>query len=140
MSREHNAETVNSGKHNAVILDQFTRQAAPFATAPVIRNQGILDRILQMAEPQRDDTVLDVACGPGLLTCAFAHVVRQAIGIDLTRAMLEQAKLVQREQGLSNVTWETGDATKLPHKDGEFSLVVTRFSFHHFLEPLSVLR
>ena len=54
--------------------------------------------------------------------------------------MLEQAKLVQREHGLSNVTWETGDATKLPYSDGEFSLVVTRFSFHHFLDPLSVLR
>ncbi|MEO6965988.1 MAG: class I SAM-dependent methyltransferase, partial [Acidobacteriaceae bacterium] len=27
-----------------------------------------------------------------------------------------------------------------PYKDGEFSLVVTRFTFHHFLDPLSVLR
>ncbi len=140
MEQERNAEARNAGQHNATILDQFTRQAVPFATAPVIRNQEILDRILEITEPQKDDTVLDVACGPGLLTCAFGHVVRQATGIDLTPAMLEQAKLVQREQGLSNVTWETGDATKLPYKDGEFSLVVTRFSFHHFLDPLSVLR
>lgn len=145
MEQERDMETRNFGEHNAmihnaVILDQFTRQAVPFATAPVIRNQEFLDRILQMAEPQRDDTVLDVACGPGLLTCAFAHVVRKATGIDLTPAMLEQARLVQREQGLSNVTWEIGDATALPYRDGEFSIVATRFTFHHFLDPLSVLR
>jgi ubiquinone/menaquinone biosynthesis C-methylase UbiE len=135
-----NAESENSAIHNAVILDQFTRQARPFATSATIRNQGILDRILEIAEPQPDDTVLDVACGPGLLTCAFAHVVRQATGSDLTPAMLEQAKIVQREQGLSNVKWEIGDATALPYKDGEFSIVTTRFTFHHFLNPLAALK
>ncbi len=140
MAQKQNAEASNSGQHNAAILDQFTRQAVPFATTQAIRDPEKLDRIVQMAEPHADDTVLDVACGPGLLTCAFAHVVRQATGIDLTPAMLEQARVVQREQGLSNVTWEIGDVTRLPYKDGEFSLVVTRFTFHHFLDPLSVLR
>lgn len=145
MNLQPNAETddaasENSAIHNAVILDQFTRQARPFATSATIRNQEILDRILQMAGPQSDDTVLDVACGPGLLTCAFAHVVRQATGSDLTPAMLEQAKIVQREQGLSNVKWEIGDATALPYKDGEFSIVTTRFTFHHFLDPLAALK
>ncbi len=130
----------NTAAHNAVILDQFTRQAQPFATSPAIRNREILDRILQMAEPHPDDTVLDVACGPGLLTCAFAHVVRQATGCDLTPAMLEQAKIVERDQGLTNVKWEIGDAIALPYKDGEFSIVATRFTFHHFLDPLAALK
>lgn len=127
-------------RHNAEILDQFTRQAVPFATAPAIRDRGILDRIVRMAEPEPGDTVLDVACGPGLLTCAFARVVRQATGIDLTPAMLEQARKEQREQGLRNLSWEQGDATALPYRDGEFSIVATRFSFHHFLNPLAVLK
>lgn len=140
MNEQQTAESHHSGEHNAVILDQFTRQAMPFATAPVIRDRGILDRIVAMAAPRPDDTVLDVACGPGLLTCALAHVVREATGSDLTPAMLEQAKIVQREQGLSNVKWEIGDATALPYKDGEFSIVTTRFTFHHFLDPLAALK
>lgn len=127
-------------RHNAEILDQFTRQAVPFATAPTIRDRGILDRIVRLAEPEPGDTVLDVACGPGLLTCAFARVARQATGIDLTPAMLEQARKEQREEGLNNLTWDIGDATALPYRDGEFSIVATRFSFHHFLDPLSVLK
>ena len=63
------------------ILDQFTRQAVPFASASSIRNREALDRIVRMAEAGPTDTVLDVASGPGLLVCAFAKVVAHATGI-----------------------------------------------------------
>src|SRR5215469_18308517 len=63
------------------ILDQFTRQALPFASAPAIRNLEALGRIVQIAEAGPTDLVLDVACGPGLLVCAFATVVEHATGI-----------------------------------------------------------
>jgi ubiquinone/menaquinone biosynthesis C-methylase UbiE len=125
--------------HNSRILDQFTRQAAPFSSAPAIRNQGTLHRIVEMAKAGPDDTVLDVACGPGLLVCAFARVVRHATGIDLTPAMLEQANETQRQQGLQNVSWQQGDVLPLPYSAGTFSIVSTRFAFHYFLDPLAVL-
>src|ERR1700736_6086357 len=100
--------------HRDRILDQFTRQAAPFAAAPAIRNEEALNRIVQWAVTSPDDTVLDVACGPGLLVCAFARVVLHATGIDLTPAMLEQARALQEEQGLKNVSWQLGDVLPLP--------------------------
>ncbi|HEV8042077.1 MAG TPA: methyltransferase domain-containing protein [Bryobacteraceae bacterium] len=127
-------------KHREQILDQFTRQAVPFSSAPAIRNQEALNRIVELAGAGREDTVLDVACGPGLLVCAFARVVRHAAGIDLTPAMLEQARELQRQQGLQNVTWQQGDVLPLPYADGEFSIVSARFAFHHFLDPLAVLK
>jgi SAM-dependent methyltransferase len=83
--------------------------------------------------------VLDVACGPGLVACTLAAVARQVTGIDLTPAMIEQARARQREQGLTNLTWRVGDAVPLPWPDAAFSVVVTRYSFHHFLDPKAVL-
>lgn len=127
-------------KHQDRILDQFTRQAVPFSTAPAIRNREALDRIVEMAGAASDDTVLDVACGPGLLVCAFAPIVRHATGIDLTPAMLEQARELERREGLHNVTWRQGDVLTLPYPDGSFSIVSARFAFHHFLDPLAVLK
>ena len=127
-------------KHREQILDQFTRQAVPFSSAPAIRNQEALNRIVELAGAGPEDTVLDVACGPGLLVCAFARVVRHATGIDLTPAMLEQARELQRQQGLLNITWRLGDVLPLPYEDGEFSIVSARFAFHHFLNPLAVLK
>ena len=126
--------------HRSRILDQFTRQAVPFAQAQAIRNQEALERIVKMAEAGPEDTSLDVACGPGLLACAFARVVRHAVGIDLTPAMLEQARKTQAEQQLQNLSWHQGDVTALPFPDEHFSIVSSRFALHHLEQPLAALK
>jgi ubiquinone/menaquinone biosynthesis C-methylase UbiE len=127
------------GSHDSRILDQFTRQAAPFASAPAIRNEEALNRIVQWAGTGPDDTVLDVACGPGLLACAFARVAKHATGIDMTPAMLEQARKTEQEQGLKNVSWLPGNVYSLPFPPSQFSIVSSRFVFHHLQAPLAAL-
>jgi len=126
--------------HNSRILDQFTRQAVPFSTAPAIRNEDALNRIVERAGASPEDTVLDVACGPGLLVCAFARVVKHATGVDMTPAMVEQARKLQQEKGLTNVTWQTGDVYSLPFPPAQFSIVSSRFAFHHLEEPPKALK
>jgi SAM-dependent methyltransferase len=126
--------------HSSTILDQFTRQAVPFNTASTITNERALAMIVEAAEAGPDDTVLDVASGGGLIVCAFAPKVRHATGIDLTPAMLEQSRKLAGGKGIANVTWKQGDVTTLPFADASFSIVVTRYSFHHFLEPLAVFK
>jgi ubiquinone/menaquinone biosynthesis C-methylase UbiE len=125
--------------HHDRILDQFTRQAVPFSTAPAIRNEEALNRIVQWAEAGPEDTVLDVACGPGLLVCAFARVVKHATGVDMTPAMLEQARKLQQEKGLTNVTWQPGNVYSLPFPP-QFSIVSSRYAFHHLQDPLAALK
>lgn len=129
-----------NSEHRDLILDQFTRQAEPFARGQAIRSPEALGRIVQMAQAGPEDTVLDVACGPGLLACAFARVVRHAVGVDITPAMLDQARKNQQEQGLQNLTWQLGDVLSLPYPDQHFSIVVSRFVFHHLLDPLATLK
>lgn len=126
--------------HQDLILDQFTRQAALFSTAAPITNEAALRMIVDAARAGPGDTVLDVACGGGIVICAFAPHVRLATGIDMTPAMLEQAKRLAAEKGLTNIAWRQGDVTTLPYEDASFTIVVTRFSFHHFLDPRAVLR
>ncbi len=125
--------------HRDRILDQFTRQAAPFSTAPAIKDEQALRLLVESSGAGPDDTVLDVACGGGLVVCAFARVVRHATGIDLTPAMIERARALQEEQQLRNVTWRLGDVLPLPWAAGAFTIVTSRFAFHHFLEPGAVL-
>jgi SAM-dependent methyltransferase len=122
-----------------LILDQFTRQAVPFAEMPAHSNEEANQLLLARAQVGPEDTVLDVACGPGLIACALAGVARHVTGLDLTPAMIEQAQARQRARGLTNLTWVVGDAVPLPFPAAAFSVVVTRFSFHHFLEPRAVL-
>jgi SAM-dependent methyltransferase len=126
--------------HRDLIVEQFTRQAVPFSTAPAIRDADALNLLVETSGAGPDDAVLDVACGPGLVVCAFARTVRHATGIDVTPAMLDRARAHAAEEGVANVTWRAGDVTALPFADGEFSLVVSRFAFHHFPDPGAVLR
>jgi ubiquinone/menaquinone biosynthesis C-methylase UbiE len=126
--------------HNDLILDQFMRQATPFSTASPITDVAALKLIIEMAGTAATDTVLDVACGGGVVACAFAPRVKHVTGIDMTPAMLARSANYANELGLTNLTWQQGDVTSLPFKDGAFSIVFTRFSLHHFLDPLAVLK
>lgn len=126
--------------HGSRILDQFTRQAVPFSQSPSVSNQKALELIVRSSEAGPVDTVLDVGCGPGLLACAFAREVRHVTGIDLTPAMLEQARKTAQEQQLTNVSWQQGDVMQLPYPSAHFSIVSSRFVFHHLEQPLIVLK
>lgn len=53
-------------------------------------------------------------------------------GIDITDAMLSQARQLAMTQGARNVTFELGDALDMKYADESFDLVVTRRAAHHF--------
>ncbi len=125
--------------HNQSIVEQFTKQAVPFSQKTAMSSDAIFKLMLEMCEVTPPDIVLDVACGPGLTACAVAATAAHVTGIDLTPAMLERAKARQAELGLTNLDWQLGDVYSLPFADKSFSLVLTRFSFHHFLNPAAVL-
>lgn len=129
-----------TGTHHELIRDQFTRQATPFSTAAPIADAAALAMIVEAAGAGPDDTVLDVACGGGIVVCGFAPYVRHATGIDMTPAMLERARALAAEKGVANVSWREGDVTRLPYPDGAFTIVTTRFAVHHFPEPAAVFR
>jgi len=89
-------------EHNKNIVDQFTKQALPFAEKMTARSgEELLQAMLRVSAVKSNDTVLDVACGPGLVACAFARVAREVAGIDLTPAMIERARLLQEKEKLS---------------------------------------
>jgi SAM-dependent methyltransferase len=88
---------MSTSSHRDLIVDQFTRQATPFSTASPIASEDALRLLVQACGAGPSDTVLDVACGGGLVVCAFAGVVRRAEGIDITPAMLERARALAAE-------------------------------------------
>jgi ubiquinone/menaquinone biosynthesis C-methylase UbiE len=123
--------------HNQTIIAQFSQQAVPFAELP--GHSQSIQMLITMSGVSSTDTVLDVACGPGLVACEFAPYAKHVTGIDITLRMIEQAKERQQEKSLTNLTWQVGDVVPLPFPDSQFSLVLTRYTFHHFLNPKAVL-
>lgn len=125
--------------HGQQILDQFTKQASLFQDGHRSSESAIAAAV-SVSGVTAKDTVLDVACGPGILTCAFARVADHVTGIDITPTMLEQARKLQKSVGVTNITWQTCDVYRMPFGDESFSLVISRYAFHHFEHPQLVLR
>ena len=124
-------------RHNQLIVEQFSQQAIPFAKKS--GHSDAMQMLIEMSGVSGEDQVLDVACGPGLVACAFAPHAGQVTGIDITPAMIEQAQALQGEKQLENLTWQVGDVLPLPFPEASFSVVLTRYSLHHFLDPAAVL-
>ncbi|HEY1900936.1 MAG TPA: methyltransferase domain-containing protein [Terracidiphilus sp.] len=131
---------MNVEQHNAEIVDQFTRQAEPFSRRHAHTHEALLELMAECAGVRAGDSLLDIACGPGIVSCFLAKRVAHVTGLDMVPAMLERARQFQAESKVENVAWKLGESTDLPFTDNTFDCAVTRFSFHHFLAPATALR
>ncbi|HEY2603705.1 MAG TPA: class I SAM-dependent methyltransferase [Thermoleophilaceae bacterium] len=91
---------------------------------------------IEMLELEEDDTVLDVACGPGNFTRAFAGEADLVVGIDASSAMLARAV---HETKADNVAYVRGDASAMPFRDGSFDAVCCFAALYLIEDPLGAL-
>jgi ubiquinone/menaquinone biosynthesis C-methylase UbiE len=118
---------------------EFTRQAASFAASSLLGAREQIDPVLEEAGIQPGDRLLDVGCGTGFLLLAAAQRCGQAVGVDVTPAMLAEAKRRAEEAGLANVALREANAEALPFADSRFDAVLTRLTLHHMADPGRVL-
>ena len=70
--------------------------------------------IRHMARLETVSRVVDAGCGPGLVSCALAPHCREVTGVDVTRAMLDEAGRKAAEQGLANVRFVESELGAVP--------------------------
>ncbi len=114
------------------IQHQFGRAAADYAVSGVHAQGVSLARLVELAQPQPDWRVLDVATGAGHTALAFAPHVAQVVASDITPEMLAQTAQLSQARGFDNVVTETAAAQSLPFPDNSFHLVACRLAAHHF--------
>jgi SAM-dependent methyltransferase len=113
------------------IREEFTRQSGSFGKAAVMTSVETLGALVELVPEDADARWLESACGTGLVSRALAGKVGSVTGVDLTPAMLEQAKRGAADEGIENASFSVGDATALEFPDGSFDGAVTRLSLHH---------
>jgi ubiquinone/menaquinone biosynthesis C-methylase UbiE len=123
----------------ARVREQFTRQAEAYAGMQQTRDEAGMRLLVALAGAGAQSRVLDVACGPGFLTLAFAGACASARGIDATPAFVDRAQRLARERGAGNASFAVGDANALPEPDSGWDVVACRAAFHHFPDPARVL-
>ncbi len=87
----------------------------------------------------REQAVLELACGTGNLTCELGRPVGLAVGVDVSETMLVRAAERARGVGLSNVAYVRAAAEALPFATGVFDAVCCFVALHLFADPFGAL-
>ncbi len=82
-------------------------------------------------EPFRE--LLDAGCGPAPMISLLSEKYpdRHYTGLDLTPAMIEQAK----KKDIPNATFVVGDCENFPFENDSFDAIICSMSFHHYPDP-----
>jgi demethylmenaquinone methyltransferase/2-methoxy-6-polyprenyl-1,4-benzoquinol methylase len=95
---------------------------------------------VRLAQPSSTDRVLDVACGTGDLTLAFARArpaPASVTGLDFTPQMLDVARCKSTP---SEASFIEGDAMSLPFADASFDILSIAFGIRNVSDPARALR
>lgn len=118
---------------------QFSQVAQAYRQSPTHGDPVSLARFIALAELRPNHRLLDVATGAGHAALAAAPHVLEVVGLDLTRAMLDQAKELAAEREIRNVTFIEGNAEQLPFAASSFDRVLVRSAPHHFEQLIPAL-
>ncbi len=119
----------------ASVKQQFSQVAANYSVSQVHAMGEDLQRMVAAANLRGDERVLDAGCGAGHTALTFAPHVREVVAFDLSDEMLAQVEALAAQRGITNIRTQRGDVENMPFADGEFDLVTSRYSAHHWPHP-----
>jgi len=119
----------------SLVQKKFGEAAADYAASAVHATGPSLARLLELVETKPTWRMLDIATGAGHTALAFAPKLAKVTASDITPEMLQQARKLAKERGLSNVVTAQAPADDLPFPDTSFNLVTCRLAAHHFPDP-----
>lgn len=108
---------------------------------PVVTLRWAVDLVARV-EVARNDRLLDVACGTGVVARAAAERVGhggRVVGLDLNPEMLGVARSCPAVGGVS-IEWCEGRALALPFEAGEFGVVLCQFGLQFVADPSVAVR
>jgi SAM-dependent methyltransferase len=91
---------------------------------------GLAARLAEALSLDGRGRLLDVGCGPGVLTLSLAHLFTEAVGVDPDRGMLAEGARRVAAAGIGNARWIRTRAEELPADLGIFRVATFGQSFH----------
>jgi len=91
---------------------------------------GLADALRRVLELDGQGRLLDVGCGPGVVTLPLAHLFAEVVGLDPDPGMLAEGARRVAAAGVGNIDWVRARAEDLPAGLGKFHVVTFAQSFH----------
>ena len=120
--------------HETLVAAQFGPRAAAYVNSATHSQGEDLTDLAAMMLGRHEARVLDLGCGGGHAAFAVAPAVTEVVAFDLSREMAAAVAAEAQRRGLDNIMTRQGAVEALPFADGEFDVVMTRFSMHHWTD------
>jgi ArsR family transcriptional regulator len=102
--------------------------------------QAVEDALLALVPPSPETRLLDIGTGTGRVLELLAPSVRQALGVDASKAMLALARSRLSGPGFAHTAVRLADMYRLPLADRSFDTVVLQMVLHHAEDPAGAVR
>jgi O-methyltransferase/aklanonic acid methyltransferase len=132
------ADVANAQQMKDLLVGVFDRAAPTYVRVGPLFFDVLARRLVELAELEPGQSVLDVATGTGAVLLPAAERVGpegRVVGIDLSENMLARAAQQVRERGLTNVRLERMDAERLELEDAQFDRVLCGWGLFLFPQP-----
>ncbi|MGC8677853.1 MAG: class I SAM-dependent methyltransferase [Hydrogenobaculum sp.] len=114
------------------LTKSFGENAHSYKISNVFSDKEDLDRMINIVGPIESDIALDIATGAGHTAVKLSRHVKEVVAIDVVENMLNQAKLLIKENKIENINLMNMDVHSLEFKDDYFDIATCRFAPHHF--------
>lgn len=115
---------------------RWFRRMAPVYELVEVFARHIREKVVSDSGLSPGAKVLDMACGTGAQSIAFAKHGFSVVGVDLSPDMLARAK--RKVGNDDDVTFLCLDASRVPFADSEFDLATISFGLHDMPEEIGV--
>jgi ubiquinone/menaquinone biosynthesis C-methylase UbiE len=98
-------------------------------------------KLISIMDLKENSNFLDIGCGTGWAVCHVSRILKgkgNFIGIDISEGMIEKAG--ENSKNLSNVIFYKASSEEIPLESGYFDNIICTNSFHHYLNPASVMQ
>ena len=127
-------------EHQGTVARQFGAQAQAYLGSKVHAQGQDLQRLGALAASvAARAAVLDLGCGAGHAIFAVAPHVADVVAYDLSPDMLDVVAGEASTRGLTTIRTRQGPVEQLPFSDNTFAMVVSRYSAHHWTDPVAAL-
>ncbi len=119
-------------RHDQLIHEQFGSTAQAYLDSPTHASGDDLEWLTHEAAAQPGAAMLDLGCGAGHVSFAIAPHAGSLIACDPTPEMIALVRQQASARGFAHLTTALAGAEHLPFPDGQFDVVMSRYSAHHW--------
>lgn len=101
------------------------------------------DKLLEMADLQPGEKVLETSCGTGQVTIRSARKLAgggELMATDISEKMIEEAEKLAEKSGLTNIRFRRMDAEDLDFDENRFDAAICSLGLMYFPFPVKALK